>query len=662
MPPSAVTIQITPASIPSTPSWLGEVAVFAQVLSHLGLLTAIQERVRFARARFGTYDTIDFVAVLIGYAVSSEPSLKAFYERLAPFAEVFMALFGRRQLPDRSTLSRFLAALDQATVEALRTLFLADLAGRQPFTTPGSLADRQGSLWWVIDVDGTRQAARQRALPHRKDLPPPHRRMDQVCAPGYTGHKRGEVVRTRTTVLQAFTHQWIGTYSGAGNGDYRGELKRALEALTWYALSQQLPLSQMLIRLDGLYGNAAPLMQALTTGMGVIGRSKDYGLLDRDAVRARLALPPDEECRHPESGASRSLYDCPVLPLTEAGPLVRVIVASHPATGSSPAVGIERDGKVYELFVSTLPSPAFSPKDVLDLYLHRGSFETVLADEDLEQAADRWCSHTACGQEFWQIVNQWTWNLRLELGQQLSPTALRTTEFAPAASPTPIPAAPAWAPARNSPSPVEYGSPHWARRSFTGGFPGSAFLPQADGTLLCPAQHVLYPQERRAERDGSYRLLYAARIGDCRTCDLRAQCQESLSTLKPRRVSAVFWPRPSPSPLSSASLLNPPQPLLPLPILPVLWRDWPRCSIRRNWLKVLRSETVAISLDAPPTSPPETRETVLTRAERAHWRMTWQQRLARNARSSTASSIILLLHGLPALFAHDYGFAFLDAT
>jgi len=32
-----------------------------------------------------------------------------------------MALFGRNQLPHRSTLSRFLATLDQSTVEALRT-------------------------------------------------------------------------------------------------------------------------------------------------------------------------------------------------------------------------------------------------------------------------------------------------------------------------------------------------------------------------------------------------------------------------------------------------------------------------------------------------------------------------------------------------------------
>src|SRR5256886_16307651 len=117
---SPVTIQITPESKPAIPSWMGEVAAFAQVLTHMGILKTIQDQVRFARARFGQYDLIDFVVVLIGYAVSGEPTLLAFYERLSPFAEAFMALFGRHQLPHRSTLSRFLAALDETTVEALR--------------------------------------------------------------------------------------------------------------------------------------------------------------------------------------------------------------------------------------------------------------------------------------------------------------------------------------------------------------------------------------------------------------------------------------------------------------------------------------------------------------------------------------------------------------
>src|SRR5258708_5294687 len=273
---SSVTIQVNPKSVPSTPSWMGEVAAVAQVLTHVGLLKAIEEHVRFARASFGIYVTVDFVVVFLGYALSGERSLTAYYARLSPFADAFMALFGRHRLPDRSTLSRFLAALDQVSVEALRTLFLADLVARAPFTSPGGLSDRLGNRWWLVDVDATKQAARQRALPQQKGLPAPHRRLNQVCAPGYTGRKRGEVVRTRTTVLQPFTHQWIGTYSGAGNGKYRGELKRALEAVTWYALAFSLPLSQVVIRLDGLYRNTAPLTHVLNNCLGVISRSKEY--------------------------------------------------------------------------------------------------------------------------------------------------------------------------------------------------------------------------------------------------------------------------------------------------------------------------------------------------------------------------------------------------
>lgn len=55
-----------------------------------------------------------------------------------------------------------------------------------------------------------------------------------VCAPGYAGRKRGEVVRTRTGALQMHTRQWIGTYAGRGNGDYLGELTLALRPITTY--------------------------------------------------------------------------------------------------------------------------------------------------------------------------------------------------------------------------------------------------------------------------------------------------------------------------------------------------------------------------------------------------------------------------------------------
>ena len=47
----------------------------------------------------GRYDVLDFVAVLVGYAISGERTLQDFYEAVQPFASAFMALFGRTRLP-----------------------------------------------------------------------------------------------------------------------------------------------------------------------------------------------------------------------------------------------------------------------------------------------------------------------------------------------------------------------------------------------------------------------------------------------------------------------------------------------------------------------------------------------------------------------------------
>jgi hypothetical protein len=232
----SVKIQTTAESNPSPPSWFGEVVLLVAHLRQHDLLTKIAERVRFARRRFGRYDVIDFLAVLFGYAISGERTLETFYEQLQPCAVPFMALFGRDRLPSRSALARFLAALTQEPVEALRTLILDDLLSRPltPDKQTGNLVDRTGKAWVVIDLDGTREAARQRALPQTDELPPPFRRLDEVCAPGYTGRKRGQVVRTRTVVSQAHTYQWLGTFGNRGNGSYRVELRQGLSAITRY--------------------------------------------------------------------------------------------------------------------------------------------------------------------------------------------------------------------------------------------------------------------------------------------------------------------------------------------------------------------------------------------------------------------------------------------
>jgi hypothetical protein len=627
---ASVSIQTSSRSSPAPPPWFGEVALMAAYLRKQGVLTGISERVRFARRRFGRYEVIDFLAVLFGYAISGERTLEAFYERLQPFAGPFMALFDRDRLPARSTLSRFLAQLPEAPVEALRTLFLDDLLGR-PLATDadanqtGGLVDRGGTSWVVFDLDGTREAARQRALPQTTDLPSAFRRLDNVCAPGYTGRKRGEVVRTRTVVSQAHRFQWLGSFGNRGNGRYREELRQALAAIARYLTAHQLPQAHALLRLDGQYGTGAVL--ADLAGFAYVTRGREYTVLDHPLIQARLHLPPDQVQQRPESQMGRSLYDCPAVPVGAAGVRCRVVVATHPAGNKKSPVGVTRAGVVYELFFTTLPQQGFTASDVVELYLHRGAFEPALADEDAEQDPDRWCSHSAWGQEAWQIVSQWVWNLRLELGHQLHPDPLRTTEFAPALPPPTPHAAPA-----SGYAPPQGGLPWKAGR-----FSGQDFALQPDGTLRCPADQRLLPHEHRREADGSLRVVYGASIRGCRPCPLRQRCQwHGAATAKPRQVSVLLHP-------------------LQVGPAPLLWRDWSRRVHRRACMQLVRHQRIEVSLSPPAAASPPSADVLLTRRQRAHTRRAWAERLARNVRPEHGGQVTISLFGVPEGFATSFG-------
>ena len=392
----------------------------------------------------------------------------------------------------------------------------------------------------VFDIDGTREAARQRALPQTDDLPPAFRRLDDVCAPGYTGRKRGQVVRTRTVISQAHTCQWLGSFGNKGNGRYREELRRGLAAIKRYLTAHQFLQERTLLRLDGQYGTGAILSDL--AGFAFVTRGKEYTALDHPLVQARLHLPPDQCQQRPESQIVRTLYDCPQVPVgSEAAPC-RVVVATHPEGLKKSPVGITRAGIVYELFFTNLPQPAFTASDVVELYLHQGAFEPALADEDNEQDPDRWCSHSAWGQEAWSIISQWVWNLRLEVGHQLQPDPVRTTAFATAIPPQNEP--PTSSPPLSPPA-AGYGPPTPSTSWKTGRFTGADFPRQPDGTLRCPAGQSLRVQEQRREADGSLRLVYAASIRHCRPCPLREQCLLKIAVKRvkkpplPRSLTAV---------------------------------------------------------------------------------------------------------------------------
>ena len=201
-------------------------------------------------------------------------------------------------------------------------------------------------------------------------------------------------MRTRTTARKLHTRQWVGTYAGKGNGDYRGELASALRAITAYLKHFAFPPEMALIRLDGAYGDATVVAQLLLAGTPFVTRWRGYLLLKHPQIQRVLAQAPTASMARMNSGVVVELFEGGWLELGEDLSPVRVIVARHPAPppGKEIPVGKRVGEWVYELFITTLDAEGFLVEDVLDLYHGRGAFEAVLADEDVEEDPDRWCS------------------------------------------------------------------------------------------------------------------------------------------------------------------------------------------------------------------------------------------------------------------------------
>src|SRR6266568_3986020 len=193
-------------------------------------------------------------------------------------------------------------------------LMITDTACIALQTSQEGAEDAIGGVWEgprqrhvVFDIDATRQAARQRALKRGEQLPAARRRLDQVCAPGYLGRKRGEGVRSRTTVLQMHSRQWVGTFSGAGNADSREELRSACRAIHTYLDASHLPHAMGLVRLDGQYGDGAVIAQVDKTGLPMVVRGRASHLLNHRASPRGVGA---STCLRHDSGEMRGIvYD-----------------------------------------------------------------------------------------------------------------------------------------------------------------------------------------------------------------------------------------------------------------------------------------------------------------------------------------------------------------
>jgi len=74
-------------------------------------------------------------------------------------------------------------------------------------------------------------------------------------------------------------------------------------------------------------------------------------------------------------------------------------------------------------------------------------------------------------------------------------------------------------------------------------------------------------------------------------------------------------------------------------------------------MQLVRQQRIEVSLLPPAAALPRTEEVILSRAQRAHSRLSWAERFARNARVPTASQVTIRLFGVPESFATSLGLA-----
>jgi hypothetical protein len=224
------------------------------------------------------------------------------------------------------------------------------------------------------------------------------------------------------------------------------------------------------------------------------------------------------------------------------------------------------------------------------------------------------------------LVAQWVWNLRLELGHQLQPVPLRTTEFAPA---IPLQSAQVAA-STTSPAPASGKRVASLDKIFLSSPMGPSDVQQG---VCCSPRSVV-------------EKLMAACVWSMRPASVvaalvrgREQCQwQGNATVKPRQVSVLLHP-------------------LRVGSAPLLWRDWSRRQHRRACMHLLRHQRVDVQRGPPPQAPTAMQPMILSRAQRAHSRPSWEERLTRNARTKGASPPTITLFGVPGAFATFLGLA-----
>jgi hypothetical protein len=408
---------------PRPASWFAELVIMSQIWIKTGLLRKVKERVRVERGRMGTYEAIDYILILLGYGTSNEGNLKIYFSKIRELRGALASLWEREESPSQAALSRFLEDVKEENVGEMRKIMMEDMLenGIQGEYI-GGVYDQINTRHIVFDVDATVDAARQRSVVSSADYPQVKRRRKNY-GKGYRGRKRGEVVRSRTTIQQAHTQEWLGSFGTKGNPEHFNQLEKCCWVGKEYMKAHSMQSQDAILRMDGQYGWARAAYTCQKESLGYLMRCSDYRFIEKQEVKEKIQTAIREKFYQLDTQTSREIVDCGFIEWKSGGknPLeikTRLILAisQAPKDITQIKVGKLKADKVIEMFVTNQSSQQFSAKTLLSLYFARGGFEQTFSQEESENNPDRFCSQHHWGQEFWQLICLWVWNARLRLG------------------------------------------------------------------------------------------------------------------------------------------------------------------------------------------------------------------------------------------------------
>ena len=410
------------------PDKLTEGVFHLMYLRKRGMVEKLGERVRIRRQ--GGFCGLDvFLLLLMFYSAGATRGVRKFWEVFGPHVKRVAAVADRKSLPSPSALSRALSAVEFDLVRPVANWLLATFAGiddllRHPATKS---YDALGKGWQAYDLDPTTSTLNQRALPEAEELPEPMRRAAETGAPGHSGRKRGDIQFRRVTVQHSGSAAWIHAHLSPGNGDVVADFALALDSIVETSERLGDPLDQVLVRMDGEYGNVPRYTACRERGLPFITRLNRPKLYEDPAILARLRLARWHLVPDSGAGPQRSAAELGTLTIKpgrctkrpDGSPYepvtVRIVASIFPKTGKAKR-GRVIDGWQVELFAVDLPIDAWPAPDAIAAYFGRTAEENRFAQDDRELGLDRIVSYHLPGQELATLAGLSLWNIRLARG------------------------------------------------------------------------------------------------------------------------------------------------------------------------------------------------------------------------------------------------------